>query len=132
MFLAIINDTYSEVKSELASQKDEFQISDLIKQVSHSRAYSGYVCKSITFMFGKMCNHHENQRCCVCIVYIHVGKLYFNFRVMQRPSWNWNLKRKRSLMFRKPWMEARVSWSSKISGMLWKGKSQVKHKHIHV
>ncbi|XP_056113041.1 polycystic kidney disease 2-like 1 protein [Rhinichthys klamathensis goyatoka] len=32
MFLAIINDTYSEVKSELASQKDEFQISDLIKQ----------------------------------------------------------------------------------------------------
>jgi len=37
MFLAIINDTYSEVKSELASQKDEFQISDLIKQVSHPR-----------------------------------------------------------------------------------------------
>ncbi len=34
MFLAIINDTYSEVKSELASQKDEFQIADLIKQVS--------------------------------------------------------------------------------------------------
>ncbi|XP_050982365.1 polycystic kidney disease 2-like 1 protein [Labeo rohita] len=32
MFLAIINDTYSEVKSELASQKDEFHISDLIKQ----------------------------------------------------------------------------------------------------
>ncbi|XP_052007469.1 polycystic kidney disease 2-like 1 protein [Xyrauchen texanus] len=32
MFLAIINDTYSEVKSELASQKTEFQISDLIKQ----------------------------------------------------------------------------------------------------
>ncbi|XP_051507168.1 polycystic kidney disease 2-like 1 protein [Myxocyprinus asiaticus] len=32
MFLAIINDTYSEVKSELASQKAEFQISDLIKQ----------------------------------------------------------------------------------------------------
>uniref|UniRef100_A0A9J8A385 Polycystic kidney disease 2-like 1 n=1 Tax=Cyprinus carpio carpio TaxID=630221 RepID=A0A9J8A385_CYPCA len=32
MFLAIINDTYSEVKSELASQKDEFQIADLIKQ----------------------------------------------------------------------------------------------------
>ncbi|XP_065152797.1 polycystin-2-like protein 1 [Paramisgurnus dabryanus] len=32
MFLAIINDTYSEVKSELASQKGEFQISDLIKQ----------------------------------------------------------------------------------------------------
>ncbi|MEQ2236306.1 Polycystic kidney disease 2-like 1 protein [Ilyodon furcidens] len=32
MFLAIINDTYSEVKEELASQKDELQITDLIKQ----------------------------------------------------------------------------------------------------
>ncbi|XP_043991909.1 polycystic kidney disease 2-like 1 protein isoform X1 [Gambusia affinis] len=32
MFLAIINDTYSEVKEELSSQKDELQITDLIKQ----------------------------------------------------------------------------------------------------
>ncbi|XP_051935332.1 polycystic kidney disease 2-like 1 protein [Hippocampus zosterae] len=32
MFLAIINDTYSEVKEELSSQKDELQISDIIKQ----------------------------------------------------------------------------------------------------
>ncbi|XP_041921583.1 polycystic kidney disease 2-like 1 protein isoform X1 [Alosa sapidissima] len=32
MFLAIINDTYSEVKEELASQKDELQITDIIKQ----------------------------------------------------------------------------------------------------
>uniref|UniRef100_A0A8C8ZND3 Polycystin-2-like protein 1 n=1 Tax=Prolemur simus TaxID=1328070 RepID=A0A8C8ZND3_PROSS len=32
MFLAIINDTYSEVKEELAGQKDELQISDLLKQ----------------------------------------------------------------------------------------------------
>ncbi|XP_068597658.1 polycystin-2-like protein 1 [Brachionichthys hirsutus] len=32
MFLAIINDTYSEVKDELSSQKDELQISDIIKQ----------------------------------------------------------------------------------------------------
>lgn len=38
MFLAIINDTYSEVKSELSSQKDEFQISDLIKQVCDGSA----------------------------------------------------------------------------------------------
>ncbi|KAL2083633.1 hypothetical protein ACEWY4_021406 [Coilia grayii] len=32
MFLAIINDTYSEVKEELASQTDEVQITDIIKQ----------------------------------------------------------------------------------------------------
>nr|XP_034376223.1 polycystic kidney disease 2-like 1 protein [Arvicanthis niloticus] len=32
MFLAIINDTYSEVKEELAGQKDQFQLSDLLKQ----------------------------------------------------------------------------------------------------
>lgn len=34
MFLAIINDTYSEVKEELAGQKDELQISDFLKQVT--------------------------------------------------------------------------------------------------
>lgn len=33
MFLAIINDTYTEVKEELSSQKDELQITDIIKQV---------------------------------------------------------------------------------------------------
>uniref|UniRef100_A0A674GK00 Polycystin 2 like 1, transient receptor potential cation channel n=1 Tax=Taeniopygia guttata TaxID=59729 RepID=A0A674GK00_TAEGU len=32
MFLAIINDTYSEVKDELSSQKDELQLSDILKQ----------------------------------------------------------------------------------------------------
>ncbi|CAL9688200.1 unnamed protein product [Knipowitschia caucasica] len=32
MFLAIINDTYSEVKEELSSQKDELQFTDIIKQ----------------------------------------------------------------------------------------------------
>nr|XP_019944360.1 PREDICTED: polycystic kidney disease 2-like 1 protein [Paralichthys olivaceus] len=32
MFLAIINDTYSEVKEELSSQKDQLQITDIIKQ----------------------------------------------------------------------------------------------------
>uniref|UniRef100_A0A8B9H4X7 Polycystin 2 like 1, transient receptor potential cation channel n=1 Tax=Astyanax mexicanus TaxID=7994 RepID=A0A8B9H4X7_ASTMX len=38
MFLAIINDTYSEVKEELASQKDDLQITDLIKQ-SYSKTF---------------------------------------------------------------------------------------------
>lgn len=37
MFLAIINDTYSEVKGELSSQKDELQITDIIKQVNTMR-----------------------------------------------------------------------------------------------
>lgn len=33
MFLAIINDTYTEVKEELSSQKNELQITDILKQV---------------------------------------------------------------------------------------------------
>lgn len=33
MFLAIINDTYSEVKEELSNQKNELQLSDILKQV---------------------------------------------------------------------------------------------------
>ncbi|CAJ1066583.1 polycystic kidney disease 2-like 1 protein [Xyrichtys novacula] len=39
MFLAIINDTYSEVKEELSTQKDELQITDIIKQ-SYMRTFS--------------------------------------------------------------------------------------------
>ncbi|XP_037533787.1 polycystic kidney disease 2-like 1 protein [Nematolebias whitei] len=39
MFLAIINDTYSEVKEELSSQKDELQITDIIKQ-SYMRTFT--------------------------------------------------------------------------------------------
>ncbi|XP_048362000.1 polycystic kidney disease 2-like 1 protein isoform X2 [Sphaerodactylus townsendi] len=35
MFLAIINDTYSEVKEELSNQKDELQLSDILKQGYH-------------------------------------------------------------------------------------------------
>ena len=34
MFLAIINDTYSEVKAEIATQKDEFDMGDYFKRVS--------------------------------------------------------------------------------------------------
>ena len=32
MFLAIINDTYSEVKAEIAAQKNEFEIKDFFKR----------------------------------------------------------------------------------------------------
>lgn len=34
MFLAIINDTYSEVKEELSSHKDDLHFTDIIKQVN--------------------------------------------------------------------------------------------------
>ena len=33
MFLAIINDTYAEVKSNIANQKSEFEIGDYFKKV---------------------------------------------------------------------------------------------------
>ena len=32
MFLAIINDTYAEVKSDLAQQEDEFALGDYFKK----------------------------------------------------------------------------------------------------
>ena len=33
MFLAIINDTYSEVKADISTQKSEFEMADYLKQV---------------------------------------------------------------------------------------------------
>ena len=33
MFLAIINDTYSEVKADIASQQNEFEMADFFKEV---------------------------------------------------------------------------------------------------
>ena len=33
MFLAIINDTYSEVKADISSQKNEFEVADYFKKV---------------------------------------------------------------------------------------------------
>ena len=36
MFLAIINDTYAEVKSDIAQQKSEFEIGDYFKKVLKS------------------------------------------------------------------------------------------------
>lgn len=42
MFLAIINDTYSEVKEELSSQKDELQLSDILKQVMNSESRAAF------------------------------------------------------------------------------------------
>lgn len=34
MFLAIINDTYSEVKADMAQHKSEMELADLIKKVT--------------------------------------------------------------------------------------------------
>lgn len=37
MFLAIINDTYSEVKADMSQQRSEMEMTDLIKKVlNHS------------------------------------------------------------------------------------------------
>lgn len=41
MFLAIINDTYSEVKSDMANAKNEFEIADYFKKVSKDSGYIG-------------------------------------------------------------------------------------------
>lgn len=43
MFLAIINDTYAEVKADMAQQRSEMEISDLIKKVCTS-------CDHLTFI----------------------------------------------------------------------------------
>lgn len=40
MFLAIINDTYSEVKAEIANQRNEFELSDYFK-----RGYNNFLGK---------------------------------------------------------------------------------------
>lgn len=47
MFLAIINDTYAEVKSEIASSNSEFEIADFFKKVM-GKNYNvhGYFCCS--------------------------------------------------------------------------------------
>lgn len=39
MFLAIINDAYSEVKSDLAQQKPEMELADLIKKVRQTPTF---------------------------------------------------------------------------------------------
>jgi len=44
MFLAIINDTYGEVKSELAAKKDEdYQVFDFLKKVTVQYLCSNYL-----------------------------------------------------------------------------------------
>lgn len=46
MFLAIINDTYAEVKADMAQQRTEMEITDLIKKVceSYDLCTSSFYC----------------------------------------------------------------------------------------
>ena len=55
MFLAIINDTYSEVKADLAEQKNEFEMGDLFKKV-RAIGIGGYM-------------HSRNIRCRLMLVF---------------------------------------------------------------
>ncbi len=50
MFLAIINDTYAEVKAELSTQKNEFEIGDYFRRVRSN------VCNVVRYTFIK---YHE-------------------------------------------------------------------------
>lgn len=43
MFLAIISDTYSEVKTDMAQQKTEMELADLIKKVSSLNFFRGHI-----------------------------------------------------------------------------------------
>lgn len=42
MFLAIINDTYAEVKAELADAKNEFEMGEFFKQVRRRERARGF------------------------------------------------------------------------------------------
>lgn len=43
MFLAIINDTYSEVKADMSQQRSEMEMTDLIKKVWDPNGMWGYL-----------------------------------------------------------------------------------------
>lgn len=48
MFLAIINDTYSEVKAELANQKSEFEMTDYFKKACFAFFFFGHFYIDLT------------------------------------------------------------------------------------
>lgn len=68
MFLAIINDTYSEVKEELAGQKDELQLSDLLKQVTPQGLWAA--CPPLGLALG-----HCTMVACSCLLQADVCAL---------------------------------------------------------
>jgi polycystin 2 len=58
MFLAIINDTYSEVKSDLAQQKAEMELSDLIRKVGKSIIQKFPTLKNMSIISVNFPNQH--------------------------------------------------------------------------
>ena len=58
MFLAIINDTYAEVKSDIAQQKSEFEIGDYFKKVRiYLLLYSCFAIDLVDEMLAKATLH---------------------------------------------------------------------------
>ena len=50
MFLAIINDTYSEVKADIATQKNEFEMTDYFKRVRQSSLLKSEISLSFSIL----------------------------------------------------------------------------------
>ena len=57
MFLAIINDTYSEVKADIATQQNEFEMADFFKEVRQQLVCSKYI------------REYSHQICVPCICF---------------------------------------------------------------
>ncbi|KAG7264667.1 hypothetical protein CRUP_038841 [Coryphaenoides rupestris] len=61
MFLAIINDTYSEVKADMSQQRSEMEMTDLIKKVKHPPSpWKGHTDAEIRAIFAKY-DHDGDQ-----------------------------------------------------------------------
>lgn len=100
MFLAIINDTYTEVKEELSSQKNELQITDIIKQVKIR----------LTPEFSERYTHTHTHSFAV----VH--------RATWRPLQSLNLKRRKYQTFRKCWGLDLETSNSRTFDKLWKSE----------
>lgn len=79
MFLAIINDTYSEVKGDMANQKNEFEMGDYFKRVCIYSALKlsilKWTCKEKKYIVN--INIHENLYHKLCL--IHMIFVILNF-----------------------------------------------------
>lgn len=61
MFLAIINDTYSEVKADMSQQRTEMEMTDLIKKVLNNISISLlFVIKADFFYIGFGFDNNNN------------------------------------------------------------------------
>lgn len=63
MFLAIINDTYSEVKADMSQQRSEMEMTDLIKKVLNNISISLlFVIKADFFSIGFGFDNNNNNK----------------------------------------------------------------------